>query len=157
FPDLVNSFSGTRKCGRLAREVRRSETADDQQCMMKRIELRLINNANPAIVAMIDDRGSIVSGEKYAKRESMAYMAAASKRNERIMQAGIAQSFSWVRMVRVMGRQRRPARGESPDHAVARSSRDRNAGCDNSGKSRETSATPAAEGVDSRPERHVEA
>jgi hypothetical protein len=48
----------------MAEPGRRFWNAARQQCTTNRIELRLINRANPATVAISDERGSIVSGEK---------------------------------------------------------------------------------------------
>jgi hypothetical protein len=55
----------TAKCGAPSVEaVRRLRSAARQQWTTNWIELRLINRANPAIVAINDVSGSIVSGEK---------------------------------------------------------------------------------------------
>jgi hypothetical protein len=55
----------TRKCGPFIGSGRRFlRNAARKPCMTNRTVLRLINKAHPASVAMIEDNGSTVSGEK---------------------------------------------------------------------------------------------
>jgi hypothetical protein len=45
-----------------------------KQWTTNRIELRLISRANPAIVAMTEESGSMVSGEKYPSSKNIESM-----------------------------------------------------------------------------------